>query len=757
MPGEPTKLGPFTGGLHNAAGTGEFILDEELFELTNLEVDDDGSLANRPEIKGFITSGETNLANWQFIGVYLPSDGRKFIVAYLPAVTKVALIDANTGAFFATYSAVIKSVCCIQYANRLWVVATNDSSGGGGYFDVPTPTTVTWTAVASMPRGESIIQYRERLWIACGVGATSNTSRFYFSAVADGTTWAGSDFFDVVPGNGQKLASFVRIGSDVILLKEHSTHRFAYTTDPRKAEISELDAKIGVPRINCTAVYNNNTLYVLHDNSVYQMFQNQYTRISNNLNMVQVTDPDLYANQSYGLSLHRDRLFLRYFNRLYVYSLNVERWSEWVSTRKFSNLVVIPNVSVGLDTAYAPSASVSAPTESYYFQDIRTTGDTGANSVVSAQRVGHNDYTSAGANVTTYNLPTTNCLLNDWVYIVHTQQWENTNNTPTPPAGFSVVVPRTTGGVIGTGVELFVWRKQFVAADAAAGYTVTLSAPRNLRSSLVIVRGGSTSAPPVVGPAMVPRAAIPYDSMMTIPAIPSAPGGSLIIAIQGQRTGGPGFKAPPLVDGAVNWFSVPLTTTAMYEQISYSSTVADGATSVVTATYNGMPDDGQVTGIQFAIPPASASSDPNVERFHGKITTKTYDFEIAHTFKVMFWWGISIATSGKFTGSLNIPNANRNLTYQQAKDLYGIWSVAQAAKVPWSSNTSISVFDTVTPTLGKYARKFIKLLKKVRFRQIYYTLDMDVITNNGLADASLRVYDMTVFIKSKETVVKETT
>jgi hypothetical protein len=529
MPGEATKLGPFTGGLHNASGSGEFIQNEELYDLTNLEVDTDGSLVNRPQINQFLVSGVAPNGNaWQFIGTYLPSDGRQFIVAYLPAVNLVKLIDTATNTLSAA-SAVTKALCCIQYGNKLYVIATPDSINGGGYFDVPTPTTTSFTAAASMPRGEAVAQYRERIWIACGMSATSNTSRFFFSAVADPTSWTGTDFIDVAPGNGQKLVSLVRLGNDLVLFKEHSTHKFTYTTDPRKAELNEIDATIGVPAINCNVVYNNNTIYTLHDNAVYELFQYTYTRISALISMEQVTDLDLFAKDQYGLTLHRDRLFVRYFKNLYVYSLRVKRWSRWVSDRKFSHLVVIPSATVGLDTAYTTSASQAKPAEAYSFQDVRNV-----------------DY---------------------------------------------------TGNV-------------------------------------------------------------------------------------------------------------------------------------------GVP--------------------PNAEVFQGIIQTKTYDFDVPHVYKVHFWWGIAVATSGKFTGTLVIPNANKNMTWREALTSYGVWSVAIAAGQQWASNTPITISKTIYPTLGRYARKFIKMLKKVRFRQVYYVIVFDIVTNGGVADAALRLYDLTVLIKPKETVVRET-
>jgi hypothetical protein len=529
VPGEATKLGPFKGGLHNSSGSGEFINDDELYELTNMEVDTDGSLVNRPQINLFNTVGITDMANWSFIGTYLPSDGRKFIVAYHPTIHRVSLIDTTTGQIAAGgFHDGTDAVCCIQYNNRLFVVATNQSAGGGGFFDAPTPASITWTAVATMPRGEAVAVYRDRIFIACGIGTTTaNSSRLSYSAVADGTTWGvDGSFVDVVPGNGQKLVSVVRLGNDLILFKEHSTHKYTFSSDVRKFELNEVDATIGVPAINCVVVYNNNTIYNLHDNAVYELFQMTYTRISTSINMEQNSDLDLFAKDQYGLTLHRDRLFIRYFKNLYVYSLRVKRWSTWVSTRKFSKVVVIPSATVGLDTAYTTTASQAKSTEAYYFQDIRRTDDVGQ------------------------------------------------------------------GGL--------------------------------------------------------------------------------------------------------------------------------------------------------------------VETFQGSITTKTYDFDTPQSFKVIFWWGIAVATSGKFNAALVIPNARKNMTYREAKTLYATWAAAATAKQAWASNTPITVLETILPTLGRYARKFIKLMKKVRFRQIYFTFVFDVIGNGGIADASLRVYDLTVLIKQKETVVKET-
>jgi hypothetical protein len=749
VPGQATKLGPFVGGLHNSSGSGEFITNDELYELINMEVDTDGSLANRPQINLFNATGlNTNACT--MLGTYLPSDGRKFIVVYNPNANQVHLIDTSTGASASNTPAGVTSVCCIQYANKLWVVATNASTAGGGYFDAPTPTSLTWTAVAAMPRGEAVAQYRERIWIACGMGATANTSRFYYSAAGDPASWGGTDFVDVAPGNGQKLVSLVRLGSDLVLFKEHSTHKFTYSTDPRKAELNEIDATIGVPAINCIVVYNNNTIYCLHDNAVYELFQYTYTRISATINMVQDTDLDLFAKDQYGLTLHRDRLFVRYFKNLYVYSLRVKRWCSWVSDRKFSKVVVIPSATVGLDTAYACSASQAKPTEFYYFQDLRRTDDTGVVETISPLRVGALGTTPVNGATYNANFPAASAV-NDWIYCFHIQDWTVAEAAPAPSTW--TLIANGSNGAQGNGTQWFIWRhRKTTVGDTFI--TVTMPSAHTCRCLCIAVTYSLDGY--TFGNNMPARAAA-NPSVSTIPGINNIyPKGSLVLTTLFNRNTDAGLTPPPTVTGTTTYnTTVPSTQNPMQIVTASKILASDQSIQNAVVSWTGA-DFGQIGGVQLVIPAVTQSVTPAVEVFKGQITTKTYDFDVPQMYKVHFWWGLSVATSGKFTASLVIPNARKNMTWREAFTLYGTWAVAIANKQAWSSNANVIVIDTVLPTLGKYARKFIKLMKKVRFRQVYYTIVFDILGNGGIADASLRVYDITVLIKQKETVVKET-
>jgi len=367
---EAVRLGPFHGGLRNSSGLGENIADNEVYDLTNLEVDLDGSLVNRPAIGTLAITGVSPTTNLRIIGRYRPNDGRVFLV--VTAAGKVYVVDISTGAAQAA-TGTVDTVCCVQYNNKLWVVPAPGSASSGGFFDAAL-STVTWTTVAAIPQGEACVTYQERIFIGAGIHSTSNSARVRFCAIGDPLTWNGADNFDVGAGDGEKVVDLVTAGNDIIVLKEHSTYRFTYTKLPSAGSLSLLDSKIGAPATNCTVVYNSNTVYVLHDNSVYELVNSIYKRISAPVSLTQVFDATLVSSDTYGLTLFRDRLFVRYYSNLYVYSLRVQRWSRWVTTKKFSKIVVIPTANLGLDTAYMHSATTADPDKIYFFRDDRVTG-----------------------------------------------------------------------------------------------------------------------------------------------------------------------------------------------------------------------------------------------------------------------------------------------------------------------------------------------------------------------------------------------
>lgn len=524
MPGNAVALGPFSGGLHNSAGTGEAIDNKELFELINLEVDLDQSLANRPAIGIFNTAGLTSSDGIRVLGRYTPADGRNFIVA--ATASTVMLINAATG--IQAVSQAMQTITVVQSVDRLYCAPYPGSGTTGGYFSVSAPgATPAWTAVATLPAGEAMVSYKDRLYVAAGINSIANTSRLYYSWALDGTQWnnvggnsASGGFVDVDPGNGQKLVSMTVLNNDIILFKQHSSYRYSFTSIPSKADLFPISSTVGVPAPGCAVTYDNNNVYLMHDNNVYELYNYSFQSISKPIALSQTVDNSLYAQDIYGLTLYRDRLFVRYYANMYVYSLKTKTWAKWVSTRKFSRIVSVPSADIGLDTAYASTASSDNPGKLYYFRDDRVAG-------------------------------------------------------------------------VGT-----------------------------------------------------------------------------------------------------------------------------------------------------------------IENFTCKVTTKTYDLDLPWAFKVLMYWGLSIATSGNTTGTVVVPNSGQNYTWGFMKANY-TWGSAKAAGIPWSSVDKTLYSRVIPPALGKYAKKYLKYPKKLRFRQCSFSVTTDAIANT-IGDASVRIYDITAFILQKETVVKET-
>lgn len=519
MPGTPVTLGPFVGGLHNSAGTGEFIKSNELFDLVNLEVDTDGSLANRPAIADWITVGRSGKVH--LMGTFTVQSDRRYIALYDESDLKIKLINADSG--YTVSSNKMKPGAVVQYQdstsnNALFVIPFPGSGDTGGYFD--NASTPAWHNVADLPEGQTASIYNERMWIGAGIDSVSDNSRVVFSAIGDFSDWDARDFVDVVPGNGQKLTSIRVVAQDLMIFKEHSTFRAGYTSDVKKIEVINISRTVGTPSDHSVAVYDNNNIYMMHDNSVYEVFNFSFSKISGPVRMHPEVNPDMYEDENYGLTVFRDRLFVRYFDSFYVYSLVSETWSRWETEKNFSFVVTLP-IPEG-DVAFAHSATKSRRGHVYRFTENR---------------------------------------------------------------------------------------------------------------------------------------------------------------VEGVR-----------------------------EQ----------------------------------------------EEFSCKIVTKTYDFTTNYAYKVLFWWAADLATLATTKGTVSLANAGRSARWSDWFDARTTWQDLLDNSIPWSTANMIVYDAEIFPELGQYGKKILKFPKKLRFRQLYFSLTTDAIPND-IADTAVRIYGLTAFVSQKERVVRKTT
>ena len=134
------------------------------------------------------------------------------------------------------------------------------------------------------------------------------------------------------------------------------------------------------------------------------------------------------------------------------------------------------------------------------------------------------------------------------------------------------------------------------------------------------------------------------------------------------------------------------------------------------------------------------------------LTTKIYDFGTPMAFKRLMWWGVDLISDGHII-ALASP-------------------VTQTGPVTWgdlSSHTwgSLNLWNNLLGTIG-YAetdvndpyvirRKFMKLLKSLRFRQISFTVKLSSKGNTaeGQTLGPSRVFSLSAIVGVKQTVVKQ--
>lgn len=357
------RLGPFRGGL-NTASDPTAIADYELSECVNFDFDIDGALTSRPPIAELV-DGPVASQNIDLLGYFVDSAGTNWLIGS----TNNAVYYLGSGTWVQITTG-FRAGAMVQYDNKAWLVAVPGSASNGGSW---VPTTVgsagTFTTIASMPKGNAAAVYKDRVYIAPGQLATTNASRLTFCALADPTTWNGSDFIDINPGDGQKLIDIFVVGSNMYLFKNDSTYVFAYDSAPTKGVLSNISKVIGVSNIGCVVQYEN-TLYIYHEGFVYEFYNGVHQKLNIKVDFV----PNFVAPVSFfranALSIVGDRLVARYFDKIYVFNLKTRTWSTWESTFVPGRWLTEPQPSDTQDLRrYVASSAVLSSVDTYVIQD----------------------------------------------------------------------------------------------------------------------------------------------------------------------------------------------------------------------------------------------------------------------------------------------------------------------------------------------------------------------------------------------------
>jgi hypothetical protein len=341
---EELKIGPFAGGI-NTYSDPAMIADDEMVDCVNFDLSLDGSLVSRPpwsvlNAQKFsnTSSGSNAPESSQIIigtGVY---EGNRFVIVNSThsgsAASYIYYVDGINAGTLALIANGAHSKAH-RYSDDIYLVPDINSTGQGVKYDLAGGLV---TLIASMPQGYASTVYKERLFIS-GRRGVSNSSRLYFSDLADFADWPGTNFFDINPGDGDAVNDLVVYQDNLVIFKDNATYVLAYDTGPAQAVLQVINTDIGAMGRNCVDVYEN-SIFILKYNQVYEMSNYDFVRVSVKIPFeYDETLPSVAPYQTTGqafkypfwLRVVGDRAVVRFYNRLYIYHLRLRGWTRWDS------------------------------------------------------------------------------------------------------------------------------------------------------------------------------------------------------------------------------------------------------------------------------------------------------------------------------------------------------------------------------------------------------------------------------------------
>lgn len=142
----------------------------------------------------------------------------------------------------------------------------------------------------------------------------------------------------------------------------------------------------------------------------------------------------------------------------------------------------------------------------------------------------------------------------------------------------------------------------------------------------------------------------------------------------------------------------------------------------------------------------------NSENFECRIRTKSFDLGSDAAFKRLMWWGASVLTRSDVQGQATVIVNNAAFNYDQL-DGTTYDSLDQAT---WDNLLDIlptAITDVDATSTVSHGRRFIKFLKGLRFRQVYFTYKAQV---DGTSDTlPNKLFSITAVFRGKTKMAKE--
>lgn len=374
------KIGPYAGGI-NTYSDMSAIADNEMVDCKNFDIDLDGSLKSRPPWE-LLYGASASIAT----GTVPPVSYQLILGSFVYQSVQFIIFNSCHTGVFAAYiyfmggpnDGTIQKIAdgtyqaAIRYGDTIYLPPGPEggsaSLGTGQSYALATGLV---TALPNMPRGYAATVYKDRLWIS-GRRDIVNSSRLFFSDLSTFGTFQTSSFFDINPGDGDAVNDLIVYQDNLVIFKDNKTYVLSYDQGPPQAVLQPVSTTIGVMGRNCVVAYEN-SIFLLQYNEVYEMSNYTFTRVSVKLPFeYDHTTPfegltstvNEYWAFAQSLSLVGDRLYARFFNRLYVYHLRLRAWTRYESTDESINyigrVIRLDNTNTDLNRGFESYVGCSA-------------------------------------------------------------------------------------------------------------------------------------------------------------------------------------------------------------------------------------------------------------------------------------------------------------------------------------------------------------------------------------------------------------
>lgn len=706
MAREPLVIGPFAGGL-NTYDDPTAVRDTELVECLNWDPGLEGSLRSRPPFQNLgtpMTLGPTG--DMTFLGFFYTASGGFHLIASDGSSKTYHYVSGVWTVITNTFAA----SAMVQFDNKAWLVAPVGSTNPGGYW-APSG---GFTADADMPKGDTIVAHKSRLWVSPGRGNPNGTRLYYSKVLGQPSFWATPSFIDVGQGDGQDIVLLSTYYNSLVVFRTQSIYSFAYTSDPAQGQVALLVPGIGIANKE-SLVSHENYLYFMYDEKAFQF-------VNNNAQQINLKVPFTALNKAniplpFSVSLFNNRAIFHYYDTMYVYSLRTRTWTKWRSPQYGAVGRLASPSGVLTDEAFVfPSAS--QPPEV-----VRT-------------------------NWAVNPHPRNNSATEDWgtrwgatrVFDGDKVTWTLTAARDSGGVGFDIKSNIDTTPVAGVGVPVTAGDIFYIGAEVE--YSSSLDVSVDFR----IHDGVNWLNPHDMGPYVAMSAGVPklVGRQFTVPL-----SGFMVARIAGR--------------GGV---SLPSGTTIKAKRLRFFSgddPLTDGYFSGSTAKSDnhryawwGVSD--QSRAFRYALRKApllyiTEGLGTSGESFTCEVRTKNYNYQLSSNFKRLFWWGVDAVFRGRIRGSANPVVQSATVSWNKLYSsgvtwgdllLTGTWGMPSALGLEVLSDYDLA---NTGPS-----RKFIKMFKSLRFRQIYFSLIFD--TDGTLSTAPVNLFTITAYVETKETVVK---